>query len=194
MSDLVKVAELSELVPGKAKVVSVAGRELAIFNLDGRIYAIDNVCLHEGGPLGEGKVKGEIVTCPWHLWRYNIKTGELIDEPRLKVETYQVTVRGQEVLVSLPESRVAEEGRKIIEGMAAGRATSEIAAELGLSEQETLALAQRFRRAERLKWLAETYLLKGELRHIDLLKIPFRDLKPVTYGLLDSFNNLAELL
>ncbi len=194
MSDLVKVAELAELVPGKAKVISVAGRELAIFNLDGRIYAIDNVCLHEGGPLGEGKVKDEIVTCPWHLWRYNIKTGELVDEPRLKVETYEVTVRGSEVLVALPESRVAEEGRKIIEGMAAGRATSEIAAELGLSEQETLALAQRFRRAERLKWLAETYLLKGELRHIDLLKIPFRDLKPVTYGLLDSFNDLAELL
>src|SRR2546428_3328347 len=73
-----RVADASELAPGQAKCVEVAGKKIALFNLDGSFYAIDDTCTHRGGPLSEGEVSGEEVTCPWHGAVYNIKTGEVL--------------------------------------------------------------------------------------------------------------------
>ena len=68
MSTLVKVASKSEIGPGGAIKAEINGREIAIFNIDGNFYAIDDTCIHRGGPLSEGSVEDKIVTCPWHGW------------------------------------------------------------------------------------------------------------------------------
>jgi nitrite reductase/ring-hydroxylating ferredoxin subunit len=75
MPKLVKVAETKEVAPGTGKVVGAEGRSIALFNVAGTFYAIDNNCTHEGGPLGEGALVGEVVTCPWHNTEFNVRTG-----------------------------------------------------------------------------------------------------------------------
>ena len=73
---LVKVAHVNDVIPGTAKVVQAGQTTCALFNLGGTFYATNNKCTHMGGPLGEGKVEGNVVTCPWHGSRFDIRTGE----------------------------------------------------------------------------------------------------------------------
>lgn len=101
MSNFVRVASTSDLKPGENKVVNVNGTDIALFNVDGEFFAINNTCLHRGGPLGEGFLEGDVVTCPWHGWRYNVKTGTNVIMPNQKVEAYQVKVEGNDVFVSI---------------------------------------------------------------------------------------------
>ena len=101
MTEFVKVASLSELAPGSAKTVEVRGKTIALFNVQGTIFATDNTCLHQGGPLGEGQLMGEVVICPWHQWEYNVRTGENVEDSSLKVVTYPVQVEGSEIKVAV---------------------------------------------------------------------------------------------
>jgi nitrite reductase (NADH) small subunit len=101
MAEFVKVANLSELEAGSCKAVEACGKTIALFNVGGTIYALDNTCLHRGGPLGEGILEGSVVTCPWHMWEYNVCTGEKIDSPDIKVASYPVQVDGNDVKVAL---------------------------------------------------------------------------------------------
>ena len=78
MAQFTKVASTADLAPGEAKCIEVAGKKIALFNLEGSFYAIDDTCTHRGGPLSEGEVSGEEVTCPWHGAIYNIKTGAVL--------------------------------------------------------------------------------------------------------------------
>ncbi len=95
----VKVATRSEIAPGTAKTVEVNGKQVALFNVGGQLYAIDNTCLHRGGPLGEGEIDGKIVTCPWHGWEYDVTTGATLDDPAKKVACFKVQVSGDDVLI-----------------------------------------------------------------------------------------------
>ncbi len=101
MPEFKKVAQLSEVTPGNCRAVEVGDKTLALYNVDGTILATDNTCLHQGGPLGEGILEGDVVTCPWHMWEYNVRTGEKVDNPELKVATYEVRVEGDDILVAL---------------------------------------------------------------------------------------------
>ena len=101
MPNFVKVASTSDLKPGENKVVNVNDTEVGLFNIDGEFFAISNVCLHRGGPLGEGFLEGDVVTCPWHGWRYNVRTGENAMIPTTKVASYQVKVEGNDVFVAV---------------------------------------------------------------------------------------------
>ena len=102
MPKLVKVAETKEVAPGTGKVVEAEGRSIALFNVAEAFYAIDNTCTHVGGPLGEGELAGEVVTCPWHNTEFNVRTGAalgpLTDEG---VRSFPVKVQGNDVLVEL---------------------------------------------------------------------------------------------
>jgi len=100
MSDFVTVADVKDIVPGEGRVVEVHGNEVALFNLNGTFYAIDNMCVHQGGPLGEGMLEGESVICPWHSWRYNVKTGVCSTNPSMKVKTYSVKIEEGQVKVA----------------------------------------------------------------------------------------------
>lgn len=91
----VPVAGPGDLPPGAARAVRVGARFVALFNVDGAVHATDNVCPHAGGPLARGRRGGpcgEIVTCPWHGWRFNVRTGESPDLPGERVCTIPVRV------------------------------------------------------------------------------------------------------
>ena len=100
MAEFVKVAKLTELDPGIARAVEVNGKSIALYNVNGTVFATDNTCLHQGGPLGEGMLEGDVVTCPWHMWDYNVRTGEKIGSPELKVSRYEVQVENGEIRVA----------------------------------------------------------------------------------------------
>lgn len=101
MTEFKKVADTSEVPAGQAKTVEVDGKRIAIFNVEGQFYAIDDTCAHQGGPLGEGELDGTIVTCPWHAWMYDVTTGENTDDPECSVVKYEVRVDGTSVFVAV---------------------------------------------------------------------------------------------
>ncbi len=86
---------------GKGTIVQVAGHTMALFNISGKIHAIDNSCPHKQGPLGEGELEDCIVTCPRHGWQFDVRTGEGITMPLSPVKTYAVTVENGRVLVDI---------------------------------------------------------------------------------------------
>lgn len=102
MGKWVNVAGVNDLQPGDAKTVSADGTDIALFNVGGTFHAVNNTCLHRGGPLGEGMLEGEIVTCPWHGWQYNVTTGKTVANPGMGVEKYNTRVEGSDVFVELP--------------------------------------------------------------------------------------------
>ena len=101
MSEFVTVARVGEIAPGTGRQVTIGDQWIGLFNLDGTYHAVDNVCLHRGGPLSDGAIAGCVVTCPWHGWQYDLTTGSLIQDPRVGVTRFQTRVLGDEVQVSL---------------------------------------------------------------------------------------------
>ena len=101
MADFVRVAAVSEVEPGKVKPITVNGKTIALCNVGGTFYALDNVCVHRGGPLGEGHLDGNKLECPWHGWQYDVTTGTLAMDPGTKVPTFEVKVEGSDVLVAV---------------------------------------------------------------------------------------------
>lgn len=105
---LVKIAVSSEMpCRGTVKEFMAGGRMLCVANVDGNIYAMDNTCLHWGGPLGQGAVADGKVVCPWHAWRFDPKTGEGPPKSRGRLGVYKVTMEGEDVFVELQEQKVA---------------------------------------------------------------------------------------
>jgi nitrite reductase (NADH) small subunit len=102
MPGFVKMASLDELPPGAKKEVEYDGRIFALFNIDGQITAIDGICPHQGGPLAEGVVEGTIVTCPWHGWQFDVRTGQSTLGARIRQPVFEVKVEGHDVLVAVP--------------------------------------------------------------------------------------------
>lgn len=100
MAHFIKVATTQEIPAGQGKTVEVEGKQIALFNIEGSFHAIDNTCLHRGGPLGEGMLEGSTVTCPWHGWQYDVKTGQNCMNPEMKVGCYQVKTEGEDILVA----------------------------------------------------------------------------------------------
>jgi nitrite reductase/ring-hydroxylating ferredoxin subunit len=101
MGKLLRVGEMNDLAPGQSKVVEADGKAIGLFNVDGTFYALDNTCVHRGGPLGEGELDGAVVTCPWHGWQYDVKTGANPSNPSVKVSCYPVKVEGSGVFVEI---------------------------------------------------------------------------------------------
>ena len=102
MSDVrTKVGSVGDLAVGQSLVVEAAGRSIAVFNVDGSYYAIDNSCPHRGGPLSEGDLAGRVISCPWHAWRFCVRDGKWADNPRLSVDKFDVRVVGDEIQVAV---------------------------------------------------------------------------------------------
>ena len=95
-----------EVPPGSSKVVKVRGHTVAIFNWEGEFVALDNTCPHQGGPLGEGYLEDAgVVSCPWHGWTFDLKTGISPIDPDVCVRTYPVRVEAGEIIVEIDEAR-----------------------------------------------------------------------------------------
>jgi len=97
----VRIARAAEIPAGTGRVFEAAGRTVAVFNVDGTFYAIDNECSHRGGPLGEGDLDGTVVLCPWHAWRWDVTTGANINNPAVKVACYAITERDGNLFVDI---------------------------------------------------------------------------------------------
>jgi len=81
MSEFIKVARTGEIAAGEGKAVEVGGKKIAVFNVEGRFYAIDDTCTHRGGPLSEGMVEDAKVTCPWHGAIFDLSSGKVLGAP-----------------------------------------------------------------------------------------------------------------
>ena len=101
MANFVKVAEVGDVPPGTGKCVEADGKQIALFNVAGAFHAIDNTCLHRGGPLGEGELEGTVVTCPWHGWQYDVTTGKNEFDHAIQLKTFEVKVEGGDVKVAI---------------------------------------------------------------------------------------------
>jgi nitrite reductase/ring-hydroxylating ferredoxin subunit len=98
--DRVRVASLQDIAPGQCLVVEVdADLTVALVNVDGRVYAVDNLCPHRGGPLGEGPLKGAVLQCPWHGWQIDVTTGGMVQNPNVKTPSFPVVVENGEVSI-----------------------------------------------------------------------------------------------
>jgi nitrite reductase (NADH) small subunit len=97
----VLAANIADVPLGTVHEIQVAGKAVALANVDGKFFAINNICLHRGGPLGEGSLRGKTVTCPWHGWEYDVTTGKLIQNPSMGVACYATEVRGEEVFIDI---------------------------------------------------------------------------------------------
>jgi nitrite reductase (NADH) small subunit len=99
MAEFVKVIAAADLPSGQGMEVAVAGKAVALFNVEGVFYALSNTCLHRGGPLGQGFVEGKTVTCPWHNWTFDLSTGANVVNGELKVPCYATRLEDGQVFV-----------------------------------------------------------------------------------------------
>jgi NAD(P)H-dependent nitrite reductase small subunit len=95
------VAKTDEIPENSGKTIDLDGMPVAVFNVGGEFFAIHDTCPHAGGPLGEGELEGCVVTCPWHSWSFNVKTGECLTLPTSDVECYKVRVENEEVQIAI---------------------------------------------------------------------------------------------
>ena len=100
MADWVTVARADELAPGQWRVAEVEDARIVVFNIDGELYAIEDVCTHDGGRLTGGEIEGDEIVCPRHGARFNVRTGAATQMPAvMPVQTYPVKIEGDQVLV-----------------------------------------------------------------------------------------------
>ena len=97
----VRAGNTVDVPAGTIREFQVEGKAVAVANVGGQFYAINGVCMHRGGPLGDGPLEGKVVTCPWHGWQYDVTTGKISQNPSVGVESYPVEVRGEEIFVNL---------------------------------------------------------------------------------------------
>lgn len=95
-----QVAQIGEIPPGKTKIVLAGNKEVVICNVGNKYFCIDNVCTHDGGPLGEGELQGEIIECPRHGAQFDVSTGAVVSMPAVvPVATFPVKIQGDKITV-----------------------------------------------------------------------------------------------
>ena len=104
MTGFIKVAELDELEEGQLMGLEVDGEPICLARVNGEICAFTDNCTHISGPLNEGELNGEVLTCPWHGAQFNVRTGKVLRGPaRQDIQTYSTRIEGQSILLNLPE-------------------------------------------------------------------------------------------
>ena len=105
---LVKVGSLAQLPSGSVMEAEVAGSTYAICNVDGELHALDGICPHAGGPLGQGALHGTTLVCPWHGWEYDCRTGINDFDESVKVELFPVKVENGEIFLDLAAEQLEQ--------------------------------------------------------------------------------------
>jgi 3-phenylpropionate/trans-cinnamate dioxygenase ferredoxin subunit len=100
MTEFIKVANVSELAPGEKMLVEYDEEDVGLFNIDGKFYAISDVCTHDNGPLVEGELDGDCIICPRHGARFNVKTGVQTMPAFAPVPLYEVRIEGDDILIA----------------------------------------------------------------------------------------------
>jgi len=95
------VAKATDILPGQIREIQLQGATIAVANVGGEFHAISNTCLHRGGPLGQGSLQGNVVTCPWHGWSVDVTSGKVTHNQTAQVACYLVELRGEDVYVDI---------------------------------------------------------------------------------------------
>jgi nitrite reductase (NADH) small subunit len=97
----VRATAREEIAPGTIREFQLEGKAVALANVEGKFFAVNNVCLHRGGPLGEGELDRQVVTCPWHGWQFDVTNGQLLTNAAVCLTCYPVEVRGDDIFVDV---------------------------------------------------------------------------------------------
>jgi nitrite reductase (NADH) small subunit len=97
----VLVAKATDIAPGQIREIRLDGTTIALANVAGQFHAINNTCLHRGGPLGQGSLQGNVVTCPWHGWSFDVTSGKVSPNQTAGVACYRVELRGEDIYVDV---------------------------------------------------------------------------------------------
>ena len=100
-NEWIRVAKIADVPDGSAVALDLDGRSLALFHSGSHFYAIDNLCPHKGGPLAEGSLENGQVTCSWHAWTFDVRTGQCETVPGVKIGHYPVKIKYDEVFIKL---------------------------------------------------------------------------------------------
>ena len=101
MPEFVTVARVDDVPPGSVRTVRAGDQEIALAHVDGSFYATQATCIHLQGPLGEGRLGDSVLTCPWHGWQYDLRTGENLFDRAIRLNTYEVRVEDGDVKVAV---------------------------------------------------------------------------------------------
>ena len=105
MAEFVKVATIDELTSGERKLIDFEEVTVAIFNINGKFYCIEDVCTHDGGPVAEGNLDGHKIECPRHGALFDVRDGSVLSMPAVvPVPTYQVKIEGDDIFIESPDS------------------------------------------------------------------------------------------
>ena len=99
---LVKVGSISQLPSGSVMEAEVNGNTYAVCNAGGELHALDGICPHAGGPLGQGALHGTTLVCPWHAWEYDCRTGVNDFDQDIMVAKFPVKIEGGDIFIDLP--------------------------------------------------------------------------------------------
>lgn len=102
MAQRIAVGRAADIPAGGNKVIEVGKKDVAVFNVNGEFFAIDDLCPHMGASLSGGHVEDGCVTCPWHYWRFRLSDGAWADSPRVRTGSYPVHVVDGEVQIEVP--------------------------------------------------------------------------------------------
>ena len=98
-----RVADVKSIPSGSAAIFEVGAKKIAVFNVEGSFYAVDNTCPHRGGPVGEGSLRGTTVSCPWHGAQFDVTSGQVLGSPATAdITSYATKVEGDSVWVEIP--------------------------------------------------------------------------------------------
>ena len=97
----VRATGRNDVATGTIQEFQVGEKSIALANVAGKFFAINNVCLHQGGPLGEGDLDRQVVTCPWHGWQFDVTNGQLLTNSTVTTTCYPVEIRGDDVFVDV---------------------------------------------------------------------------------------------
>jgi nitrite reductase (NADH) small subunit len=101
MPEFISVAKVADVPSGEGRVFHVGRIPVAVFHVDGEFHALDNMCIHRGGPLGDGPCTATTVTCPWHGWQFDLKSGDCLSSPGESVDRYEVRIDGDDIQVKV---------------------------------------------------------------------------------------------
>lgn len=97
----VRATGRNDVATGTIQEFQVGEKNIALANVAGKFFAINNICLHQGGPLGEGDLDRQVVTCPWHGWQFDVTNGQLLSNSAVTTTCYSVEIRGDDVFVDV---------------------------------------------------------------------------------------------
>jgi nitrite reductase (NADH) small subunit/3-phenylpropionate/trans-cinnamate dioxygenase ferredoxin subunit len=108
VKQFVTVAKVGAIREGQGAAFPVRGRMVAVFCKGEEYFAIDDFCPHMGAALSEGHCEDDMVTCPWHAWRFRITDGTWCDNPKIKIDSFEVRVQDDEIQVHVPDEKARE--------------------------------------------------------------------------------------